>query len=155
LAFRRRPGLAQAAIYLAISPKSDAGYQALNRVKEAVEETVAEPVPLQLRNAVTSSMREWGYGEGYQHAHQFQDASPICSACHPRWRGAGFYLPTDRGLEKRIAERPGGDSEGPRDLAARRGENLKQFLDGSAIVLKKGMPQADSTISVPWCQRLN
>jgi len=97
--------LAQAAIYLAIAPKSDAGYQALNRVKEAVEETVAEPVPLQLRNAVTSSMREWGYGEGYQHAHQFQDALPDMQCLPPSLAGRRFYLPTDRGLEKRIAER--------------------------------------------------
>ena len=97
--------LAQAAIYLAIAPKSDAGYQALNRVTEAVEETVAEPVPLQLRNAVTSSMREWGYGEGYQHAHQFQDALPDMQCLPPSLAGRRFYLPTDRGLEKRIAER--------------------------------------------------
>jgi putative ATPase len=97
--------LAQAAIYLAIAPKSDAGYQALNRVKEAVEETVAEPVPLQLRNAVTSSMREWGYGAGYQHAHQFQDALPDMQCLPPSLAGRRFYLPTDRGLEKRIAER--------------------------------------------------
>jgi putative ATPase len=97
--------LAQAAIYLAIAPKSDAGYQALNRVKEAVEETVAEPVPMQLRNAVTSNMREWGYGEGYQHAHQFQDALPEMQCLPPSLAGRRFYLPTDRGLEKRIAER--------------------------------------------------
>ena len=97
--------LAQAAIYLAIAPKSDAGYQALNRVKEAVEETVAEPVPMQLRNAVTSSMREWGYGEGYQHAHQFQDALPDMECLPPSLAGRRFYLPTDHGLEKRIAER--------------------------------------------------
>ena len=81
------------------------GDQALNRVKEAGEETVAEPVPLQLRNAVTSSMREWGYGEGYQHAHQFQDALPDMQCLPPSLAGRRFYLPTDRGLEKRIAER--------------------------------------------------
>jgi putative ATPase len=97
--------LAQAAIYLAVAPKSDAGYQALNRVKAAVEETVAEPVPLHLRNAVTRSMKEWGYGEGYQHAHQFQDALPDMPCLPPSLAGRRFYEPTDRGLEKRIAER--------------------------------------------------
>jgi putative ATPase len=97
--------LAQAAIYLAIAPKSDAAYQALNRVKQAVEETVAEPVPLHLRNPVTSSMREWGYGEGYQHAHNFQDALPDMPCLPPSLAGRRFYLPTARGVEKRIAER--------------------------------------------------
>jgi putative ATPase len=97
--------LAQAAIYLAIAPKSDAAYQALNRVKEAVEETVAELVPLHLRNPVTSSMREWGYGEGYQHAHNFQDALPDMTCLPPSLAGRRFYLPTARGVEKRIAER--------------------------------------------------
>jgi putative ATPase len=97
--------LAQAAIYLAIAPKSDAAYQALNRVKQAVEETVAEPVPLHLRNPVTSSMREWGYGEGYQHAHDFQDALPDMPCLPPSLAGRRFYLPTARGVEKRIAER--------------------------------------------------
>ena len=56
--------LAQAAIYLSIAPKSDAAYQALNRVKGAVEETVAEPVPLHLRNPVTSSMKRVGVRRG-------------------------------------------------------------------------------------------
>ena len=97
--------LAQAAIYLAVAPKSDAAYQALNRVKQAVEETVAEPVPLHLRNAVTSSMREWGYGQGYQHAHDFQDALPEMPCLPPSLAGRRFYTPTDRGVEKRIAER--------------------------------------------------
>jgi putative ATPase len=97
--------LAQAAIYLSIAPKSDAAYQALNRVKEAVEETVAEPVPLHLRNPVTSSMREWGYGEGYQHAHNFQDALPDMPCLPPSLAGRRFYFPSDRGVEKRIGER--------------------------------------------------
>ena len=97
--------LAQAAIYLAVAPKSDAAYRAVNSVKEAVEETVAEPVPLHLRNPVTSSMREWGYGHGYQHAHDFDDALPDMPCLPPSLAGRRFYLPTDRGLEKRIAER--------------------------------------------------
>jgi putative ATPase len=97
--------LAQAAIYLSVAPKSDAGYRALGRVQEAVEETVAEPVPLQLRNPVTSSMREWGYGQGYQHAHEFEDALTDMQCLPPSLAGRRFYLPTDRGVEKRIAER--------------------------------------------------
>src|SRR5438034_9568794 len=58
--------LAQAAIYLAMAPKSDAAYRALDLVHEDVQQTIADPVPMQLRNAVTPSMKSWGYGEGYQ-----------------------------------------------------------------------------------------
>ncbi|MGC8794980.1 MAG: replication-associated recombination protein A, partial [Bryobacteraceae bacterium] len=68
--------LAQATIYLALAPKSDAAYQALNRARSDVQQTIAEPVPMHLRNPVTRAMREWGYGEGYQHAHELPDALP-------------------------------------------------------------------------------
>ena len=97
--------LAQAAIYLAVAPKSDAAYQALNGVLADVRETVAEPVPMQLRNAVTRSMKEWGYSQGYQHAHKFEDALPDMECLPPSLAGRRYYLPTGRGIEKRIAER--------------------------------------------------
>jgi len=97
--------LAQAAIYLAMSPKSDAAYQALEAVRQEVRDTVAEPVPLHLRNPVTSAMKEWGYGEGYQHAHQFEDALPDMECLPPSLRGSRYYFPTQRGIEKRLAER--------------------------------------------------
>ena len=97
--------LAQAVIYLAVAPKSDAGYQALNGVLEDVRQTVAEPVPLHLRNAPTRSMKEWGYGKGYQHAHQFEDALPEMECLPPSLAGRRYYVPTGRGVEKRIAER--------------------------------------------------
>ena len=97
--------LAQAGIYLAVAPKSDAAYQALNGVLADVRETVAEPVPMQLRNAVTRSMKEWGYSQGYQHAHKFEDALPDMECLPPSLAGRRYYLPTGRGIEKRIAER--------------------------------------------------
>jgi putative ATPase len=97
--------LAQVAIYLSVAPKSDAAYQALNRVLGDVQETIAEPVPLQLRNAVTRSMKEWGYGEGYQHAHKVEDALPDMECLPASLIGRKYYLPTGRGVEKRIAER--------------------------------------------------
>jgi len=97
--------LAQVAIYLSVAPKSDASYQALNRVMEAVEKHVAEPVPFHLRNAVTGSMKQWGYGTGYQHAHQFEDALPDMECLPESLAGTRFYEPTRRGLEQRIAER--------------------------------------------------
>jgi len=97
--------LAQAAIYLCAAPKSDAAYRALNAVAEDVERTVAEPVPMNLRNAPTPSMKAWGYGAGYQHAHQFEDALVDMECLPPALAGKRYYLPTERGLEKRIAER--------------------------------------------------
>jgi putative ATPase len=97
--------LAQAAIYLALAQKSDAAYQALNRARGQVQQTMAEPVPLHLRNPVTSHMKQWGYGEGYRHAHQFDDAVTDMECLPPSLAGTQFYFPTDRGLEKRITER--------------------------------------------------
>jgi putative ATPase len=97
--------LAQAVIYLSVSPKSDAAYQALERVREQVRDTMAEPVPLHLRNPVTASMKAWGYGEGYQHAHQFEDAVTGMPCLPPSLEGRHYYFPTQRGIEKRIAER--------------------------------------------------
>jgi putative ATPase len=97
--------LAQAAIYLAVAPKSDAAYQALEQVRADVRTSVAEPVPLHLRNPVTRHMKAWGYGAGYQHAHQFEDALPDMECLPPSLAGRRYYLPTQRGIEKRIAER--------------------------------------------------
>jgi len=97
--------LAQAAIYLCVAQKSDAGYRALGAVQDDVRRTVAEPVPMNLRNAVTRDMKAWGYGQGYQHAHQFEDALTDMECLPPSLAGRQYYFPTDRGMEKRIAER--------------------------------------------------
>ena len=97
--------LAQTAIYLCMAPKSDASYQAMNAVHEDVEKTIAEPVPMQLRNAPTRDMKAWGYGAGYQHAHQFAHAIAAMECLPPSLAGRQYYFPTDRGLERRIAQR--------------------------------------------------
>lgn len=97
--------LAQVVIYLAVAPKSDAGYRALGAAREAVRSLPAEPVPLHLRNAPTRAMKEWGYGEGYQHAHQFADALVSMQCLPPSLAGTRFYNPVQRGLEIKIAER--------------------------------------------------
>jgi putative ATPase len=97
--------LAQAAIYLCVAPKSDAAYRAMGAVREDVEKTIAEPVPMNLRNAPTRYMKEWGYGEGYQHAHKIENAIPDMECLPPSLSGRRYYFPTDRGLEKRIGER--------------------------------------------------
>jgi len=97
--------LAQAAIYLSVAPKSDASYRALGEVQGDVRATIAEPVPLHLRNAVTAAMKQWGYGKGYQHAHQFEDAITGMECLPPSLAGRRYYHPTNRGAEQRIAER--------------------------------------------------
>src|SRR5438105_2100843 len=97
--------LAQAAIYLAVAPKSDASYRALSAAMEAVASATAAPVPMQLRNAVTRPMKEWGYGSGYQHAHQLDDAINTMECLPENLRGVVFYHPTDRGAEQKIAQR--------------------------------------------------
>jgi len=97
--------LAQAAIYLAVAPKSDAAYRALNSALDHVRTGVAEPVPKHLRNPVTRSMRDWDYGKGYQHAHEFEDAITGMECLPPSLAGKTFYTPTGRGVESRIAER--------------------------------------------------
>jgi putative ATPase len=97
--------LAQLAIYLAVAPKSDAAYQALNQAQAVVQKTTAEPVPLHLRNAPTRPMREWGYGVGYDHAHRHADAITAMQCLPDSLAGARFYFPTDHGAEKRISER--------------------------------------------------
>jgi putative ATPase len=97
--------LAQAAIYLSMAPKSDASLKAMGLVHEDVESTIAEPVPMHLRNAPMPAMKQWGYGKGYQHAHKFEDALPDMECLPPSLAGRRYYFPTDRGVEKRIAER--------------------------------------------------
>jgi putative ATPase len=97
--------LAQAVIYLAAAQKSDAAYRALGEVTREVREGRAEPVPMQLRNAPTKSMKAWGYGDGYQHAHAFEDAVNEMQCLPESLAGKRWYYPTDRGIEKRIKDR--------------------------------------------------
>ncbi len=111
--------LAQAAIYLAVAPKSDAAYRAMNSVRDDVEKTIAEPVPMHLRNAPTAAMKQWGYSSGYQHAHKFEEAITDMECLPPSMIGRQYYTPSNRGLEKRIAERM---EEIRRAKAARRAE---------------------------------
>lgn len=97
--------LAQITIYLAVAPKSDAAYQALKAAQTAAKERLAEPVPMQLRNAPTRLMKELGYGDGYQHAHQQADAVVQMKCLPPGLEGTQFYHPTNRGVEAKIRER--------------------------------------------------
>jgi putative ATPase len=97
--------IAQAVLYLAVAPKSDASYKALGDVIQEVRAGRAEPVPMHLRNAPTRAMKDWGYGSGYQHAHSFEDALNDMECLPESLAGRRWYFPTERGVEKRIKER--------------------------------------------------
>jgi putative ATPase len=97
--------LGQLAVYLACAPKSDSVYTALAQAERDAQNTAAEPVPMQLRNAPTGLMARWGYGAGYEHAHETPDAV-VGMECLPEvLRGRRYYFPTGRGAEQRLAER--------------------------------------------------
>lgn len=97
--------IAQAVIYLAVAPKSDAAYKALGEVVQEVRVGRAEPVPMHLRNASTKAMKAWGYGAGYQHAHQFEEAVSQMECLPESLASRRWYHPSGRGIEKRIQER--------------------------------------------------
>ncbi|MGH9540452.1 MAG: replication-associated recombination protein A [Terriglobales bacterium] len=97
--------LAQACAYLALAPKSNALYAAYDAVLQDVRETVDQPVPLHLRNAPTGLMKNLGYGQGYQYAHDLE-AKVAAMHCLPEnLRDRRYYRPTREGWEARAAER--------------------------------------------------
>jgi putative ATPase len=97
--------LAQAVVYLALAPKSNALYTAYGAVQQDVEQTVVEPVPLHLRNASTALMKGLGYGQGYQYAHDVEGKIADMQCLPDNLRDRTYYHPTDEGAEKRIRER--------------------------------------------------
>ena len=103
--------LAQAAIYLATAPKSNAVYQAYSAAAQDAHSDVAQPVPLHLRNAPTKLMKELNYGKGYKYAHDEPDAVADMSCLPPALEGRRYYQPTERGLEKEIKRRLDGWAE--------------------------------------------
>jgi putative ATPase len=97
--------LTEAAIYLALAPKSNATLKAIQAARKDLKETQAEPVPLHLRNAPTGLMKRLGYGEGYQYPHSFEDAVEDQTYRPPKVEGHVYYTPTDRGFEAKLKER--------------------------------------------------
>jgi len=108
--------LAQAAVYLAVAPKSNATYVAFKAVQRFVKQDSSRPVPMELRNAPTSLMKGLGMGDGYRYAHDEPDAFAAGARYLPEGVEQRFYEPTDRGLEAKIAEK----------LARLRAANLQQ-----------------------------
>jgi putative ATPase len=98
--------LAQAIVYLACAPKSNAVYRAFGAVRAFIEQDGSRPVPMHLRNAPTRLMKELGYGEGYRYAHDEPGAIAAGEIYLPEGVVAQrWYHPTDRGAEARIAQR--------------------------------------------------
>jgi putative ATPase len=97
--------LAQAAVYLALAPKSNALYTAYNAVVRDVEQTRAEPVPLHLRNAPTKLMESLDYGKGYRYAHDEPGAVADMECLPPGLVDRKYYTPTAHGREKLLQQR--------------------------------------------------
>jgi putative ATPase len=97
--------LAECAVYLAVAPKSNSMEVAWIKVREEIAKSGSLPVPLHIRNAPTSLMKDFGYAAGYRYAHDYDDALVAQQHLPDALVGMRFYEPTDRGGEARIAER--------------------------------------------------
>jgi putative ATPase len=97
--------LAEAVVYLSLAPKSNALYTGYGQVAEDAQKTLAEPVPMHLRNPVTGMMANFGYGKGYQYAHKSEDKLTDMTCLPENLQGRQYYRPTDEGFEKRLKEK--------------------------------------------------
>lgn len=98
--------LAQCVVYLAVAPKSNAVYKAYNAARAWVQQDATRPVPLHLRNAPTTLMKELDYGKGYRYAHDEEGGFAAGERYLPDGMAApGFYQPVRRGLEIKIADK--------------------------------------------------
>ncbi|PYV03939.1 MAG: AAA family ATPase, partial [Acidobacteria bacterium] len=97
--------LAQAAVYLALAPKSNALYAGYSDVQTDAQKTVAEPVPLRLRNPVTGLVEHLGYGKGYQYAHDAPGRLTEMQCLPDNLKDRRYYRPTDEGFERKLKEK--------------------------------------------------
>jgi putative ATPase len=98
--------IAEAVLYLAAAPKSNAVYEAYNAARAFVSKDETRPVPMHLRNAPTRLMKDLGYGQGYRYAHDEEGAYAAGESYLPEGMApVQWYRPTDRGLEARIREK--------------------------------------------------
>src|ERR1700723_1745633 len=97
--------LAQATLYLSLAPKSNAVYKAYGKVQDDLQTTMAEPGPMQIRNAATGLMKNIGYGRGYHNAQDYEDRVTDMSCLPESLAGRIYYQPTDQGFEARIRMR--------------------------------------------------
>ena len=97
--------LAEAAVYLALAPKSNSLYAAYNAAQQDLSTTTNEPVPLHLRNAPTALMRAEGYGAGYEYAHDLDPKVSAMPCLPPGLESRCYYRPTTEGLEQSFQKR--------------------------------------------------
>ena len=97
--------LAHAVTYMALVPKSNALYMAYDHAAEDAQNMLAEPVPLQIRNAPTRLMKELGYGKGYIYAHDTEEKLSAMQCLPDSLKDRKYYLPTQQGQETRVKER--------------------------------------------------
>ena len=97
--------LVEAVTYLALAPKSNAIYQARLAAQKDAQKTLNAPVPLQIRNAPTKLMKDLGYGQNYQLAHNRPDKLTTMKTMPPQLQGHQYYFPTEQGNEDRFKKR--------------------------------------------------
>lgn len=97
--------LTHAVTYCALAPKSNALYMAYEAAKKDALQTIAEPVPLQIRNAPTKLMADLHYGEGYQYAHDYDDKITNMKCLPDALSNAIYYEPTMQGSEQKVTQR--------------------------------------------------
>ena len=97
--------LTQAVIYLSLAPKSNAMENAYFAARDDALKQLAEPVPMNIRNAPTKLMKDEGYGKGYQYAHNYQGHITAMQCLPDSLEGKHYYEPSDQGMEVRMAQR--------------------------------------------------
>jgi putative ATPase len=97
--------LAEAVVYLCLAPKSNSVYKAWGVLKQEVEQSRQEPVPLHLRNAPTKLMKQLDYGKGYQYAHDEEGKVADMDCLPDALKGRSYYQPTQEGREKLLGQR--------------------------------------------------
>jgi putative ATPase len=97
--------LAEAVIYMSVAPKSNAVDVAYNMARQDALQMLDEPVPLVIRNAPTKLMKDLGYGDGYQYAHDTEDKLTNMQCLPDSLKDKEYYQPTKQGLERQVAER--------------------------------------------------
>ena len=97
--------LTHAVTYLSLAPKSNALYMAYESAKKDALSTIAEPVPLHIRNAPTRLMKELNYGKGYQYAHDYEDKITDMQCMPDELKDHHYYYPTHQGTEAKVRER--------------------------------------------------
>lgn len=97
--------LTHTVIYLSMAPKTNSAYAACERVKKDIRERPAEPVPLQIRNAVTDLMAEMDYGKGYEYAHDTEEKLTKMECLPDGLKGRSYYQPSAQGAEKEVKEK--------------------------------------------------